>query len=155
MRLRVCCPPSAHEIGVPPAMPTMSFRVPADLAESAAADLLRSAVAGGHDRAPTPTRCDLRDGHLVLTRDLGESGPVYMPWPVPRAGRLVTPTTSLMFRDRPYELAVELARGKVNQVRNQYADWHGGGLTAAPDVEAMLCRATHVFGSAILEEDMT
>ena len=135
-------------------MPTMSFRVPADLPGPAAADLLRSAVAGGHDRAPTPTRCDLRDGHLVLTRDLGESGPVYIPWPVPRTGRLVTPTTSLMFRDRPYELAIELARGKVNQVRNQYADWHGGGLSAAPDVEALLHRATHVFGSAILEEDV-
>ena len=42
----------------------------------------------------------------------------------------MTPTTSLMFRDRPYDLALELARGKVNQVRNQYADWQGGGLAA-------------------------
>src|ERR1043165_7712733 len=97
-------------------MPTMTSRVPADLPEPVLADLRRSAVAGGHDRAPTPTRAEVRDGHLVLTRELGESGPVYVPWPVPRAGRLVTPTASLMFRDRPYELVVELARGKVNQV---------------------------------------
>ena len=133
-------------------MHTMSFRVPADLSESAAEDLLKSSVAGGHDRAPTPTRCDLRDGHLVLARDLGESGPAYIPWPVPRVGRVVTPTTTLMFRDRPYDLTAELARGKVNQVRNQYADWHGGGLAAAPDLEAVLHRATHVLGSAILED---
>jgi hypothetical protein len=133
-------------------MPTMTFRVPADLLEPVLADLRRAAVAGGHDRAPTPTRCEIRDGHLVLTRELGESGPVYVPWPVARAGRLVTPTASLMFRDRPYELAVELARGKVNQVRNQYADWHGGGLAAASDVENLLHRATHMFGSALLED---
>jgi hypothetical protein len=138
--------------GVPSAMHTMSFRVPTDLSESAAEDLLRSSVAGGHDRAPTATRTDLRDGHLVLSRELGESGPVYVPWPVPRAGRLVTPTTTLMFRDRPYELVGELARGKVNQVRNQYADWLSGGLAPAPDVDAALTRATHVFGSALLEE---
>jgi hypothetical protein len=133
-------------------MHTMSFRVPADLSESAAEDLLKSSVAGGHDRAPTATRTDFRDGHLVLSRELGESGPAYIPWPVPRVGRLVTPTTTLMFRDRPYELVAELARGKVNQVRNQYADWLGGGLAAAPDVEATLTRATHGFGSALLEE---
>jgi len=130
----------------------MTFRVPADLPEPVLADLRRSAVAGGHDRAPTPTQAEVRDGHLVLTRELGDSGPVYVPWPVPRAGRLVTPTTSLMFRDRPYELALELARGKVNQVRNQYADWHGGGLAAAKDVETLLHRATHMFGSALLED---
>ena len=63
-------------------MPSMSFRVPAGLAPSAAADLLRSSVGGGHDRAPTATRAELRDGHLVLTRDAAESGPVYVPWPV-------------------------------------------------------------------------
>lgn len=133
-------------------MHTMSFRVPADLSESVAEDLLKSSVAGGHDRAPTATRTDVRDGHLILGRELGESGPAYIPWPVPRVGRVVTPTTTLMFRDRPYELVAELARGKVNQVRNQYADWHSGGLAAAPDVEAILTRATHVLGSAILEE---
>jgi hypothetical protein len=133
-------------------MHTMTFRVPAGLPEPVADDLLRSSVAGGHDRAPTPTRAVLQDGHLVLSRDLGESGPVYVPWPVPRAGRVVTPTTTLTFRDRVYDLAAELARGKVNQVRNQYAEWHGGGLNAAPDVEEMLTRAAHVFGSAIMEE---
>src|SRR5437764_15139674 len=104
-------------------MPTMTFRVPADLPEPVLADLRRSSVAGGHDRAPTPTRAEVRDGHLVLARDLGESGPAYVPWPVPRVGRVVTPTTTLMFRDRPYDLTAELARGKVNQVRTQYAAW--------------------------------
>src|SRR5947209_4415689 len=109
--------------GVPSAMPTMSFRVPAGLPDSVAGDLLRSSVAGGHDRAPTATRCQIVDDRLVLERDLGESGPAYVPWPVSRAGHLVTPTTTLMFRDRPYRLVPELARGKLNQVRNQYAEW--------------------------------
>ena len=38
-------------------MHTMSFRVPAGLAGAHADDLLRSSLAGGHDRAPTATRC--------------------------------------------------------------------------------------------------
>src|SRR5215208_4154757 len=70
-RLRV--PPSltygaARLAGDQSAMPTMSFREPAGLPPPLAADLLRSSVAGGHDRAPTATLCELRDGHLVLTR---------------------------------------------------------------------------------------
>ncbi len=116
-------------------MHTMSFRVPADLPEPIAADLLRSSVAGGHDRAPTATQCEIRDGLLILAREINESGPAYIPWEVPRAGRLMTTTTTLMFRDRPYHLVAELARGKINQVRNQYADWLSGGLVASEDVE--------------------
>jgi Glycosyl hydrolase family 10 len=131
-------------------MHTMRFRVPADLAEFATHDLLGSSVAGGHDRAPTPTQCALEGNQLVLRRDLNESGPAYVRWLVQRLGNLTTPTTTLMFRERPYHLVAELARGKINQVRNQYAEWLGGGLTAAPDLEKLLAQAVHVFGKAVL-----
>lgn len=131
-------------------MHTMSFRVPAGLSGPAERDLLRSAVGGGHDRAPTPTRCELRAGHLLLSREVNESGPAYVPWEVPAFGHVVTPTTTLPVRERPYHLAAELARGKLNQVRNQLADWVGGGLDPAPEVEVILARATHAFGEAIM-----
>lgn len=132
-------------------MPTMSFRVPAGLPQSLLDDLLQSSVAGGHDRAPTATRCELRDGHLVLTREINESGPAYVPWEIANIGRVVNTTTTLMFRERPYDLAVELARGKVNQVRNQYSDWLGGGLNPASEIDILLDKATHAFGEALLD----
>ncbi|HJZ92584.1 MAG TPA: endo-1,4-beta-xylanase, partial [Gemmataceae bacterium] len=124
--------------------------MPAGLPEATAEDLLRSAVGGGHDRCPTPTRCHLRADQLTLNREVNESGPCYVPWDVPRAGRLMTPTTSLMVRDRQYQLGAELARGKINQVRNQYGEWEGGGLDPAPDVEALLTRATKSLAEAVL-----
>lgn len=134
-------------------MHTMSFRVPAGLPEPVATDLLRSSVAGGHDRAPTATNCDLRDGYLLLSREVNESGPAYIPWDVPRAGRLMTPTTTLMFREKPYHLVAELARGKINQVRNQYADWVSGGLLTSDDVEFHLGRATRALTESVMEGD--
>jgi hypothetical protein len=134
-------------------MHTMSFRVPAGLPEPIATDLLRSSVAGGHDRAPTATIAELRDGHLFLAREVNESGPAYIPWEVPRAGRLMTSTTTLMFRDKPYHLVAELARGKINQVRNQYADWMSGGLLLSEDVEFHLGRATRAFSESLMEGD--
>jgi hypothetical protein len=132
-------------------MHTMSFRVPAGLPEPVAEDLLRSAIAGGHDRAPTSTRCELDSDILKLSREIHESGPAYIPWQIPGHGRLITPTTTLMFRERPYHLTAELARGKLNQVRNQYAEWVGGGLVASPEIEALLQRTTHLFGEALLD----
>ena len=132
-------------------MPTISFRVPADLPEPVANDLLRSSIAGGHDRAPTPTQCELRNSHLFLTREINESGPSYIPWEVPGKGRFVCTTTSLMFRERPYDLVVELARGKLNQVRNQYAEWMGGGLSASSEVQELMSRATRLLGEALIE----
>jgi len=134
-------------------MHTMTFRVPAGISTSPADDLLRSSLAGGHDRAPTPTRCELRDGLLILEREVNESAPAYIPWEVPRAGRLVVPTTTLMARDRPYHLPAELARGKINQVRNQYADWQAGGLTPAANLDALLQQATHAFTESVMGEE--
>src|SRR5262245_14782550 len=133
-------------------MHTMTFRVPAGLSQSLIDDLLHSSIAGGHDRAPTPTRCELRDGVLILEREIHESAPAYVPWEIPRAGRLMVPTTTLMSRDRPYPLVTELARGKINQVRNQYADWQAGGLNVAPDVDALLHQATHAFSESVMDE---
>src|SRR5262245_52416905 len=145
-------PPSgSFSVGDSPAMHTMTFRVPADIPQSLPDDLLHSSIAGGHDRATTPTRCELRDGVLVLEREIHESSPAYLPWEIPRAGRLMVPTTTLMSRDRPYPLVTELARGKINQVRNQYADWQAGGLNVAPDLDALLHQATHAFSESVME----
>ena len=132
-------------------MPTMSFRVPADLPEPLAKDLLGSSIAGGHDRAPTATEAEIQNGFLTLTREIHESGPAYIPWEISGVGRLMTSTTSLMVRDRPYHLTAELARGKINSVRNQYADWLGGGLNPAPDIEELLAKATKTFGDSLME----
>ena len=51
-----------------------------------------------------------------------------------------------MVRDRPYQMAAELARGKINQVRNQYADWQSAAGSTRPRTwMTLLHRATHVI----------
>ena len=49
----------------------------------------------------------------------------------------------------PYPLALELARGKVNQLRNQLADWLFGGLNVPPALPAAIREATSSLGRAI------
>jgi hypothetical protein len=57
----------------------------------------------------------------------------------------------LIERDIPYQIQVELARGKVNQLRNQAADWLSGGLQMPDDLQQHIREATLAFARAVTE----
>src|SRR6266496_1658243 len=109
-------------------MGTMQFQLPPNLSPDALAELERASVAGGQDCMPYPTQAILEDGQLLVHRRVEESGCLQTPWNITGAGRLMTSSATLMERLTPYHLAVELARGKINQLRSQTADWLMGGL---------------------------
>jgi hypothetical protein len=58
-------------------------------------------------------------------------------------------SATLIERDRPYNLLVELARGKINQVRCQAFDWRAGGLQLTPELERQIHAASMAFAHAI------
>ena len=62
-------------------------------------------------------------------------------------------TATLMERPHPYQLLVELARGKVNQLRCQAADWQIGGLQIPPDLQQEIRGTASAFGRAIALAD--
>jgi len=57
-------------------------------------------------------------------------------------------SATLMERMRPYVLLAELARGKVNQMRCQAADWRMGGLQINSTLQQAIRDATMAFGKA-------
>src|SRR4051812_25731611 len=104
-------------------MGTMIFDLPPDLPESARDELERASVAGGQEGMPYPTEASVLAGQLAVVRRIEESGSLLVPWPVGDRGHFMAATATLMERPAPYNLSVELARGKINQVRSQAADW--------------------------------
>jgi hypothetical protein len=54
-----------------------------------------------------------------------------------------------MERPTPYHILVELARGKVNQVRGQVADWRAAGLAVPPELAQRIQEASVTFGQAV------
>src|SRR4051812_40266083 len=100
-------------------MGILRFRLPNDLADAAIRELSRACLAGGYDGMPAPTKATVADGILRLERESDESGNACVPWAIPAAGRLMTVTSTLVDRPDPHLLVLELARGKVNQVRCQ------------------------------------
>ena len=82
----------------------------------------------GSDRIPWQCRVRQSDGILTVERNVDDSGSLHVPWDVDGYGLLTVSTGSLMEREAPYHLPLELARGKIAQVRNQLAEWQAIGL---------------------------
>jgi len=106
----------------------------------------------GTDQIPWACRTQFRDGILTIERSLNESGKLHVPWPVPGRGELTLTTATLLEREAPYQLAVELARSKLNTVRCLALDWRAAGLAVTPAVEATISRATQHFIEAVTHQ---
>jgi len=57
-------------------------------------------------------------------------------------------TATLTERSAPYHLELELARGKLNDVRNQVAEWNQLGLATTPELDLTLKKAGREFVQA-------
>jgi hypothetical protein len=133
-------------------MGTMSFLLPSGLSAEAVRELERACVAGGPDNMPWPTEVRVDPARLTLRRNVEESGFLVAPWAVDGAGLLTGTSATLMERALPYHFLLELARGKVNQVRCQAADWEAGGLQVPESLAGILHQATEAFGHAVLAQ---
>jgi hypothetical protein len=130
-------------------MGTMTFHLPAGLPADAAKELKRTCMAGGPDNSPWPTAIALTAQQLTVSRAVDESGFLIVPWRLDGRGRMMGTSATLIERARPYNLLVELARGKVNQVRSQAFDWRSGGLQLSPELEGSIRDASLAFAHAI------
>ncbi|HTI50933.1 MAG TPA: glycoside hydrolase, partial [Planctomycetaceae bacterium] len=111
------------------------------------------AYVSGVDQAAWPTRVEVDGNVLVCRRQSSDSGKLNVVWPVPDFGRPILSTASLPERDEPYNLAVELARGKIVQVRNQLALWHAAGMTIPPEFSELHREAHRLLAHSVAAQD--
>jgi hypothetical protein len=114
---------------------------------------LRKAYVSGLDRTPARSTVEVRQGLLVCYRESPESGRLHVPWPVAGFGMPFLTTATLAERAEPYDLAVELARGRLNDVRNQLADWVLMGLVSPPELDRLITDAQRAFARAATAGD--
>jgi Glycosyl hydrolase family 10 len=131
-------------------MGVMTFQIPAWLADAARQELDRASVTGGQDNMPCLTDACVQDNRLIVARDVIESGSLQVPWPIDGVGQLVTASATLMERAVPYQLAIELARGKINQVRCQTAEWSMGPFEVPGSLKESIQTATSLFAQALM-----
>ncbi len=132
-------------------MGTVTFLLPDPLPAAADRCLESASLAAGYDQSPVPTRRKLDGRELTLAKDGNESGYLSVPWPVPGFGTPVCLSATLRERPEPYHLLLELARGKLNQLRNLTAEWESIGMMVDPADRAELDEATRLFGQAAVD----
>ncbi len=109
----------------------------------------------GLEDLPWFARVYFSGNQLVIERNESESGRVFVPWRVGEAGPILLGTATLMERDEPYVLEVELARGMVNCLRNQLAQWETG-LELPETVREQVQEATiQVARAATMQHDLS
>ena len=129
-----------------------SFRLAADFTPAEAAAVSRATLCGGYDLAPVPSIVTTENGVLTLQRDADESGYLACPWP-DGGGESMILTSTLRERDEHYNLALELARGRVNQIRNQVADWRQMGFELHSADLRSLKSLVKVFAQSVVAGD--
>ena len=113
-----------------------------------APDSLDRIYVAGLEEIPWSTRTRWEGDLLVVERAISDSGCVYVPWSVDGHGLNVLATTTLMERERPYILELELARGVINRIRNRQFIWEWLGLDMPPSLQEDLDAATREFARA-------
>jgi hypothetical protein len=102
----------------------------------------------GMDGVPWRSHCRWVGDHLVLEREVKDSGYLFICLRVPGHRDLVLSTATLMVRERPYHLPVEIARGTLNRLRNQRAAWDLAGLAVPADLDERIHAATQALVQA-------
>lgn len=133
-------------------MGTISFTLPAEPPLPPTELAGGATLTGNYDRMPVPTQAEASDGRLRLTKDGDESGYVILPWDVDGFGRLAVSTATVAERNATYRLVVELARGKIYQIRNQAGEWATLGLLTPPGFDDTLKAATEDLRRAIMAD---
>jgi len=115
-------------------------------------EMARQAYLCGLDRVPWRGWNRWTPGELVIQRAVSESGNLHIPWPVEGHGLVTLSTATLRERAEPYRLPLELARGKISQVRNQLAEWEMLGLAVPDPVRHKLREAIASLGDAAVAD---
>lgn len=112
-------------------------------------EIVQCAYFAGLDRVPWLTRGEFDGGILRIWRDGEQSGALIIPVKVSEHARLALPTGTLAERYSPYDLAVELTRGRVGHLRNQMEEWQLLGLDVPSPVVEQVNQATALLAQAI------
>lgn len=107
----------------------------------------------GFDGVPWQTQGQLLDEILLFERDDKESARLVIPWKTDDGRTLTLCTGTLVERAAPYNLPIELARGIINQIRNQLAAWQVSGFEMDEYLAAEIDKATGSLIDAVSSDD--
>ena len=108
------------------------------------------AFLGGFDGRIFPTRIEITENVIICRRNQADSAKLHISWPVRGFGTPVVNTAQLRELEEPYFLPLELARGKITQLRNQHSEWDLAGMNIPDAFLEQHRMAHHCFRKAVV-----
>lgn len=100
----------------------MRFEVYRDGAPADRVNLV-GAYVFGQSSVPVRAELDYNDGQISVTKRIPGASGLTLLWNVGETGTYLLSTTRLPERTRPYNLHVELARGRIMQIAHKQEEW--------------------------------
>jgi hypothetical protein len=114
---------------------------------------LSGAYLVGSDGVPLRGELEFRDGELVCTKRTPGPAGVVLLWPVEGSGRILLETTRLPERDEPYNLTLELARGRLMRIDQKREEWGLFDFPGMDELNMVLNKARAQFVEALKADD--
>lgn len=131
-------------------MGSFRFQAPAELLNDAPLDRV---YLTGIEGLPWRTRCSESEGGFIAARENDETAILHFPWRSERVGEVTLCTSSLMHRERAYDLPLEIARGTVNRVRAFAGELRVAGFVLSSETEAKIRSASQAFIDVLVSPD--
>jgi len=110
---------------------------------------LAGAYVVGSDGVPVRADLDFKGGEIICTKKTAGPAGLALPWSVGSGGRMVAETTRLPERDRPYNLHVELLRGRLMRISQKREDWGLHDFEGTEDITAQIDKARNQLVAAL------
>lgn len=88
----------------------------------------------GSDGVPLKSTIEYRNGEIVCDKKTPGAAGIAILWPIHGMGRILVESARLIERDQPYNLVVELARGRLLRIDHKREEW---GLFDYPGIDAL------------------
>ena len=122
-------------------------------AERLTQETIEQAYLSGIDRAAWPVRTTFENGILSIERAVSDSANLHLVWPLEGIGPMVFTTGSLIEREAPYLLPLELAHGTVGRLASQIYEWESIGLHVPDAVRGLAAESTRQMAAAAAAGD--
>lgn len=130
------------------------LRFAVDENSSAAREItLAGAYVVGSDGVPLRAEMEFKNGIIACQKKADGPAGLAILWPVPGCGQLLLETSRLPEREKPYNLPLELVRGRLMRMAQKREDWGLFDFEGFQPVAGEIDKARDLFVDAIKEDD--
>lgn len=120
---------------------------------SSGAISLAGAYVLGSDGVPLRADMEMKPGQVVCQKRADGPAGLAMLWPVGECGQLLLETSRLVDRDKPYNLPLELTRGRLMRISQKREDWGLFDFEGFQPIAAEIDKARDMFIEALKDDE--